>query len=119
MSAITPRAGLERLAQDLCGHNSRSFGDFLVKYELDIPVPRVATWLLASIYDALVEDREGWLEDVANLIGSQLAEPDVGTRVKCDLLFGRVEYAGSSSGVSMHDRIVAFMDLQSFVDAGE
>ena len=116
---IAPRGGLERLARDLCGHNSRSFGDFLVKYELDIPVPSVATWLLASIYDALVEDREGWLEDVANIIGSQLAEPDVGTRVKCDLLFGRVEHAGSSSGVSMHDRIVAFMDLQTFVDAGE
>ena len=118
-NAIAPRGGLESLARDLCGHNLRSFGDFLVKYELDIPVPRVATWLLASIYDALVQDREGWLENVANIIGSQLAEPDVGTRVKCDLLFGRVEHAGSSSGVSMHDRIVAFMDLQSFVDAGE
>ena len=119
LNTIAPRGGLESLARDLCGHNSCSFGDFLVKYELDIPVPRVATWLLASIYDALVEDREGWLENVANIIGSQLAEPDVGTRVKCDLLFGRVEHAGSSSGVSMHDRIVAFMDLQSFVDAGE
>ena len=116
---IAPRGGLERLARDLCGHNSPWFGDFLVKYELDIPVPRVATWLLASIYDALVEDREGWLEDVANIIRSQLAEPDVGTRVKCDLLFDRVEHAGSSSGVSMHDRIVAFMDLQTFVDAGK
>ena len=119
LETIAPRGGLERLAQDLCGRNSSSFGDFLVEYEPDIPVPRVATWLLASIYDALVEGREGWLEDVANIIRSQLAEPDVGTRVKYDLLFGRVEHADSSSSVSMHDRIVAFMDLQSFVDAGE
>ena len=117
--AMGPRGGLERLARDLCGDKSRSFGDFLVEYELDIPDPRVATRLLASIYDALIEDREGWLENVANIIAGQLAEPEVGTRVKCDLLFDRIEHAGSSRGVSTHDRIVAFMDLQTFVDAGE
>ena len=117
---IAPSIGLERLALDLCGHTPRSLRAFLVEYESDIPAARVATWVLASIYSEIVEGREGWLNDVAKIIGTELADRSAGAALKSDLLMGRVKHLGANrKRVSVRDRILAFIDLKLFVDVSD